>query len=78
MGKAEEMLVSCGEGEKLGKLISVAVWSGGNEGSKAESLIGCLPTHLSLDVSTIALHLQPGQTLMLHHKLCRGTTLTIR
>ena len=33
--KAKEMLVSYGEGERLRKLISVAVWSDGNESSEA-------------------------------------------
>lgn len=41
------MLVSYGEGERLRKLISVAVWSDGNESAEAEPLIGCLPTNLS-------------------------------
>lgn len=57
------MLVSYGEGERLRKLISVAVWSGGNESAEAEPLIGCLPTNLSSDVSTAALRLKPGVRL---------------
>jgi hypothetical protein len=57
--KRREMLVSYGEGERLRKLISVAVWSDGNESSEAQPLIGCLPTNLSSDVSSTALHFKP-------------------
>lgn len=53
------MLVSYGEGERLRKLISVAVWSDGNESAEAEPLIGCLPTNLSSGVSTAALRFKP-------------------
>lgn len=70
------MLVRGGEGGRRRKLMSVAVRSGGNG---AESLTGRLPTNLSWDASAV-LHFigSPGQTLMLHHKLRTGTTLTIR
>lgn len=57
------MLVSYGAGERLRKLISVAVWSGVNESSEARSVIGRLPTHLSLDVSSPAPGFTPGVRL---------------